>query len=394
MSLVAKESATRPFDGVWQELERRHAWRIQVVENDNPAPAVSLLPFCWSDYDNRQAAAFRERFRLPEVVAGARDDWEALLRLRHWTFVNMVNDTEASLPFVQPLSALDPCALVIASQAGGTFWCSYFSMVLVAAATSMGLATRKLSIDCEHTSDEAGCHHGVVDAWVNRFRKWVMLDPNYDHHYELDGVPLNTEEICRRWQTHRGAGIQAVMGPNCRPIARGRRGKPGEPEACACFWHAIECRNDIFRRDGRGSLYSAVLPVDEARKRQRWYQGKPPKTFEKPQYSDGSWFVTEETAAAYPDLDAAWMTLRTPHKMPYYCRVAFATPCAPFFSHYEVRVDGGQPERVDGLEFPWRLHPGACTIEARTVGVAGWRGAPYRLTVEIADAAGESPQWP
>lgn len=394
MSLAAKESEARPFDEVWRELERRHAWRIRVTENANPAPAVSRLPFCWSDYDNRHATAFRERFRLAEVVAGARDDWEALLRLRHWTFVNMVNDTEACLPFVEPLSALDPFSLVIASQAGGAFWCSYFSMVLVAAATSMGLATRKLSIDCEHNGDEPGCHHGVVDAWVNRFRKWVHLDPNYDHHYELDGIPLNTEEIGRRWQTHRGAGIQAVMGPDCRPIARGRRGKPGEPEACACFWHAIECRNDIFRRDGRGSLYAAVLLVDEARKRQRWYQGKPPRTSEKSQYSDGTWIVTEDPAAAYPDLDAAWMTLRQPHKMPQYCRVQFATPCAPYFSHYEVRVDGGQPERVEGLEYPWRLHPGACAIEARTVGVAGWRGAPYRLAIEIDATAGESPQWP
>ncbi|HOX08957.1 MAG TPA: hypothetical protein PK280_21355, partial [Planctomycetota bacterium] len=113
---------TRPFDEVWREVEGRHGWRVQVVECANPAPAVSRMPFVWSDYDSRHAVAFRERHRLAELVAGARDDWEALLRLRHWTFVNMINGSEASLPLPEAFSALDPAALVAASHAGGTFW--------------------------------------------------------------------------------------------------------------------------------------------------------------------------------------------------------------------------------------------------------------------------------
>jgi hypothetical protein len=79
----------KPFEDVWQELEKRHAWNIRVAEWKNPKPAVSRMPFCWSDYDNRFAAAFRERYRLQEVIAGARDDWAAILRLGHWTFVNV-----------------------------------------------------------------------------------------------------------------------------------------------------------------------------------------------------------------------------------------------------------------------------------------------------------------
>lgn len=385
MNVSSTESGPRPFDEIWRELERRHAWNIRVTACDNPAPAVSRMPYCWSDYDNRYAAAFREKYRLQELINGAADDWEALLRLRHWVFVNMVNDTDASLPGLQPFSSLDPFALLDASRAGGTFWCSHFSMVLVAAATACGLPTRKLSVDCERTRNEKGTHHGVVDAWVNRFRKWVHLDPNYDHHYALNGIPMSTEEIGKRWQTHRGAGIQAVIGPACRPMPRGRRAVPDHAEARACFWHLIQCRNDIFRRDGRGAKDLAVMPVDEARQAQRWHQGSPPNTFERSGYTDGSLILTEDLAEAYPDLDAAWMALLPPHKMPYYCRVRFTTPAAPFFSHYEVTVDNGTPERIEGIEYPWRLHPGTCSIEARTVSVAGWRGAAYRLTLEICD---------
>jgi hypothetical protein len=391
---AGKREGGRQFEDVWSELERRHAWRIEIVGCENPEPAVSRMPFCWSDYDNRDAARFRELYRLEELVDGAADDFEALLRLRHWVFVNMVNDTEACLPFRETFSALDPFALVNASHAGGTFWCSYFSMALVAAAGSLGLAARKLSIDTEHTSEEKGAHHGVVDVWADSLSKWVMLDPNYDHHYELDGVPLNAEEVGRLWQEKRGEGLSAVVGPDRRPVPRARAARPGEPEACGCFWHSIEIRNDVFRRDGRGSKSPAVLLVDDARKKLRWYQGTPPNTFEKSGYADGRLILAEEIADAYPDLDAAWMHLLPPHKMPYYCRVQLSTPCAPFFSHYEVSVDGSAPERLEGVEYPWRLHPGECSIEVRTVSVAGRRGPAYGMRLEVSENSKAAPQWP
>jgi len=389
-----KGGADRPFDDVWRELEARHAWKIQVTAYDNPAPAVSRMPYLWSDYDNRHAVAFRERYHLEELLEGSEDDWEAVLRLRHWVFNNMVNHTNASLPGLEPFSTIDPFALLSACRVGGTFWCSHFAMVFVAAATSMGFVARKLSVDCEHTADEKGCHHGVVDVWVSKFRKWVHLDPNYDHHMEHRGVPLSTEEIGQRWQRHRGEGVQPVVGPQRRPVPRVRRGKPGEPEACACFWHLIECRNDVFRRDGRGSKSMSVLLVDEARKAQRWTQGTPPNTFEKRGYADGTLLITEDPADAYPDADASWMDLLPPHKMPYYCRVQLATPFAPFFSHYQVSVDGGPPERMEGIEYPWRLHPGACSIEVRTVDVAGRRGPAYGMRLDISEDAAATPQWP
>jgi Transglutaminase-like superfamily len=384
----------RPFEDVWCELERRHGWAVQVVEYDNPAPAISRIPFCWSDYDNRRAVAFREKYRLSEVIEGAADEWEALLRLRHWVFINMVNDTNASVSELEPFTILDPFVLLDTSRAGGTFWCSHFSMVFVAAATACGLVARKLSVDCDRTKDERGTHHGVVDVWVNRFRKWVHLDPNYDHHYELDGIPMSTEEVAKCWQTHQGQGLQAVVGPQCRPVDRARQGKDSDHESRALFWHAIECRNDIFRRDGRGSKSQALLMVDEARKSQRWYQCQPPHAVEKEGYADGTLLPIEELADAYPDLDAALMEVRPPHKMPYYCRVGLSTPCSPFFSHYEVTVDGQELERVEGIEYPWRLHPGTCSIEARTVNVAGWRGPVYRIQLKIADNPKLQPEWP
>lgn len=385
---VPAEIPARPFDNVWLELERRHGWRVEVAAYDNPRPAVSRMPFCFQDFDNRFAAEFRVRNRLDEVVAGAKSEWDAILKLRHWVFVQLVNGTDPAVP------GLEPATLLAASRSGGTFFCTHFATVFVAAAAALGIPARKLAVDGEHLPTEASNMHGVADVWVNELRKWVCVDPNYDHHYELDGVPLNAEEVGRRWQTHRGEGIVARVGPENRAVPRARTGIAGKPEACALFWHLIECRNDVFRRDGRGGKPPVVLPLDEARKRQRWYQGKPPKTFEHKRYASGTFLFTEELADAYPDLDAAHFEILPPHKMPYYGRVQFYTPCAPYFSHYEVRVDDGTPERIEGMEYPWRLHPGRCRFEVRTVSVMGRQGPAYSMALEITEDAARQPGWP
>jgi hypothetical protein len=388
MSEATNAGTKRAFDPVWCELERRHGWAIEVSAQDNPRPAMSRIPFCWQDYDNRYALAFREQNHLDEAIDGAEDDWEAILRIRHWVFTNLINGTRASIP------GANPFAVLAAARTGATFFCTHFAYVFVAAAASMGFPARKLGVDAEHKPDEAGNMHGVADVWVNALRKWVCVDPNYDHHYELDGVPLNADEVGRRWQTHRGEGIQALVGPDRREVPRARRGMDGKAEACALFWHHIETRGDVFRRDGHGAKDPTVLLVDDARKQQDWYQGKPPKTFKHKRYEHGTFLITDNVDDAYPDLNAAYFELREPHKMPTYCRLEFYTPCAPNFSHYEIRVDGGEPERIEGREYPWRLHPGACSIEARTVNLAGHRGPPYSMTVAVREDSEKKPEWP
>lgn len=79
----------RVFEETWRALEKNLAWKVTELEVHNPEIGLAKLPYAWQDYDNRRAAEFRERHRLAEVVAGAADDWEAILRLRHWTFTHV-----------------------------------------------------------------------------------------------------------------------------------------------------------------------------------------------------------------------------------------------------------------------------------------------------------------
>ncbi|MBA3708517.1 MAG: hypothetical protein H0W83_06835 [Planctomycetes bacterium] len=379
-------ATSRVFEPVWAELERRHAWRILEDGVDNRKAAVAKLPYAWQDFDNRRAAAFRERHHLDALVAGAADDWEALQRLRNWAFTNIRNGSPS-------FDIADLSLTVDASQAGATWWCTFFAYAFVAAATAMGYTARHLGVDSDHAIDEPSTHHGVADVWVGSLRKWVMMDVNYDAHHELDGIPLSAEEIGKRWQSHRGAGVRAFIGPKRREVPRANgETKAGEPEACGFFWHYIDCDNDIFH--ARFHTNPVIFPVDEARRAAVWYQGPASSGKRHNRYADGTFLTTERIADAYPDIDCVELELQKPGKMPYYTPIRLWTSAAPNFSHHVIRLDGGAPMRFDGIEYPWRLEPGRRSIEVRVVNKAGHEGYAARIAVRIEEDLARPAQWP
>jgi hypothetical protein len=378
-------AGTRAFEAVWNELERRHAWKISELEVDNKPVAVSRFPFVWQDYDNRRAVAFREKHRLAEVIAGASNDWEAILRLRHWTYTHMRDGTPS---FVPP----NPAALVDASLSGATFWCTFFAYAFVAACGSMGIPARHLGIDCEHTADEGSTHHGISDVWSNHLRKWVAVDAHHDSHHEVDGVPLNAEEVGQHWRSHRGVGMKSLIGPTSREVPRARACVPSKHESCGYFWHYIDCEVDLLHQRNQPWPNPVILLVDEERKRQTWYQGPKGKSYKHGRYSDGSFLTTEKFGDAYPDLNCARLSLLEPTK-PYSCRVQFGGG-VPNFQHYVAIIDGESEVRIDGVEYPWRLHPGVNAIEVRAVNTAGVRGPASRIRIRIEDDPKRKPEWP
>ncbi len=380
MGAKPAEGEGRVFDEAWRTLERLHGWQIVEKAIHNPEIGLSHLPFAWQDLDNQRAATFREKHRLGELVADADDDWEALLRLRHWTF----NQVPRGAP---SFSTDDPVAIVDSSHAGATYYCTHLAYTFVAAASSLGYSARHVAVDCEHAAAERSTHHGIADVWVNRFRKWVAVDTTFDAHYELDGLPLNAEELGKRWQTHRGEGIRTFFGPQYREVERARFGKPDVSESCYYFWHYLDTLNDVFHRRNTRWPRPVVLLLDEARKNQTWYMGAPPRTHKHVRYENGTFLMTERFADAYPDLNCTHLIIEKEGDLPHFCRVRFGSTCVPNFSHHQACVDGGPPLRIDGVEYPWQLHPGKCSIEVRAVNRAGVEGPPSRVEVEVQENA-------
>jgi hypothetical protein len=254
---------------------------------------------------------------------------------------------------------------------------------------ALGFVARHLGIDSEHTRDEPSTHHGVADVWVDSLRKWVVMDPKYDVHYLLDGIPLNAEEIGRRWRSHRGGGIQASVGPERRPVT-GANAEclPDSHESRCYFWHYIDAQNDVFHHKAQQWPDPAIFLVDDERKKQTWYQGAPPNAYPHGRYANQSWVVTERYDDAYPDLNCVDLQPSACKLVPMTVRVAFGPTCVPNLSHHLISIDGGSEWRFDGVEFPWRLHGGRCSVTARAVNACGLKGPPSAITVVVDDRSG------
>ncbi len=385
---VAK-SPKRHFEETWSILETRHGWRITEEDVLNPDIKIANVPYAWQDYDNRHAKAFREKHQLEELIEDAASDWEAILRLRHWAFMNL-RDGKPSFP-IQGSRASE---VVDASLSGATFYCTYFAHGFVAAATSVGFLARHLGVDGLRTSEERGTHHGVADVWVDSLRKWVHLDPNYDHHYELNGVPLSAEELGQCWRKNQGEGVKGYVGPERRETHRPRAGLPGKSETACFYWHYIDTLNDVFNRTGRGWPDPVVFLVDEERKKNTWLQGQPPDTFSHGRYSNGTFLQTERYEDAYPDMNCTKLEILKPQKVPYVARMTFGRTYVPNLSHHHARTNGGPIQVIRGEEYPWQLILGTNELEIRAVNLAGREGPPSRIRVRIEEDGSRKPTWP
>jgi hypothetical protein len=385
MTTAASSSKSRQFEKTWAKLEADHGWAITEGVIDNRSIAASRLVYAWQDYDNRRATEFRQRHGLEQLVAGAANDWDAILRLRQWAFTRIKSGTP-SVP------STDPFHIMAASQAGGTFWCTYYAYLFVAACGAMGFCARHLGVDAERDKTGQGTHHGVADVWVNTFRKWAAVDPMYDSHYELNGVPLNAEEVGQRWRAHKGAGIEARVGPERQLVARARPAVPGDHESRAYYWCYIDAESDVFHR--RASLWPnpVVFLIDDERESRTWYQGQPPDAAPHGRYANGSFIQTRRSEDAYPDLNCTRIDLE-PAGLPGSCNATFYSHCAPNFSHYTVRA-GGREFRTESANFAWRLHPGGNTLEVHAVNLAGHAGPPSKVEIHVEPDSRRKAEWP
>ena len=64
-----------------------------------------------------------------------------------------------------------------------------------ACAAAVGLPTRRVHVDTDHTRAEPSTGHAIVEVWLNDPGQWAVFDAMYDCHYEKDGRPLSAVEI-------------------------------------------------------------------------------------------------------------------------------------------------------------------------------------------------------
>ncbi|HUU29621.1 MAG TPA: hypothetical protein VM123_17605 [archaeon] len=354
----------------------RAGFRVRELDFDCPRPVPPRLPFNALDYDDSLLVTLRGRYGLKEVVAGAEDEWQGQLLLKHWVHSRIKNGT----PKVEANNAVE--ILEYAAQ-GKEFWCSYFAITYMQCAQALGWQARKLGLDRYHGAEGLGSkHHGAVEVWSNRFRKWVYIDPQSDLHFERNGVPLSAWEIRSSWLKSRGQGVDHVTGVPPDTVLKNPAviwwDLPDEDETALFFWLYYADNAADWNEEGAARF---IFPQDSANAGLTWYQNdyKNNKSRRHTGYQKGLFLPTDSLEDVYWTVGVVEANLV--EAAPGEISLSLRSWC-PNLRGYEISCSSEVWQPVaDSSRVVWPLKKGSNYLALRTVNKAGVTGPETSLRV-------------
>jgi hypothetical protein len=330
---------------------------------------LDTLPFVESEYskrfkfdsaDNPKLKELRERYKLDEVVAPGKDEFDRQVLLLDWThrqFRKFGKPSTGAKGALEVLKAIDE---------GHSFFCAQYAEVLVSTAASLGWVDRPLALRRHQGVNKVGgsTEHSVTEIWSNQYGKWVMLDPTSNMYLEKDGVPLNAYEIRQEWFYHDGKDLVFVVGKERKayrksdlPIRLGRFENFGdltvEPDELDKYGFTAFIPNTNLMDAGYD--YGAMFMIKDALcDGTQWHTRKVPAN----PATDPYFPIGQASLSLGVESGKLNVTLNT---------------MTPNFERYEARVGNGD-WHTSADKFEWTVKPGANRLEARTVNNFGVTG--------------------
>jgi hypothetical protein len=209
----------------------------------NSAAALPRVAFVYEDPDASPLSRLREEYDLSAVGRDAPSEYEAQLTLGRWVGTRFAHREEG---FPEGYPNFDPVEVLHHAEEGEAYWCEVAAKLTVDAATSLGWPARLI------TASRTGSRwdHAVAELWSNEYRKWYVLDTDYNQVFEVDGRPLSAFELC-----HDGPALSAAGRLRARPFAAEKPGVDRRREELPYFAYVhVDMRNDwLTRRLHKGS---------------------------------------------------------------------------------------------------------------------------------------------
>lgn len=339
---------------------------------------VDCLPVVESGYskrfrfdssENPKLRELRERYRLDDVVAPGKDEFEKQVLLLDWThrqfkkFGRPTTETKGALEVLEAIGE------------GHRFFCTQYGQVLVSAAASLGWIDRPLALRRHQGVNRNGgsTEHTTTEIWSNQHRKWVMLDPTSNLYVEKKGVPLNAWEIRQEWFYHEGKDLVFVVGKE-----RTRYRKADLPIRLGTFEGFGELTFDPDEPDKYGFIgyipntdimdsgfdYGAMFIVKDALcDGTQWHERPLPEN----PATDPYFPLGQAALSLTVERGKLMVSLKT---------------LTPNFQRFEVRQDGGDwKARADVFE--WNVHDGENRLDARTVNGFGVIGPVSTIALAV-----------
>ena len=337
---------------------------------ENPQFRPSQIFFRFEDIASPPFGELSRRFAFAETVKGIEDEFERILRLRHWIFNTLKVD------LTKPGPPMDAISILAQGPSGGPFECSHAMIAQNAVMNSMGYVARCLQPGPgqeENTYIAAG-NHGVNEIWSNKHRKWFISDAEFDGHFEKGGVPLSALEIRDEYLKNDAKDVDLVVGPERKKVKPRLLFSPHSYR-----FVAYELTGDRHTQSGWSSGALAVWE-DEYFKTHTWYRWSTPLGGKAPMH----WALRQNFFVRVAHRD--WIEW-TPNVISMRAEIQGVVARVrlrshtPNFERHEMRRPGGRWEKI-GADFDLKLEGLRVEREFRSVNIAGVTGPVSRLLIE------------
>lgn len=310
---------------------------VSLVRWDNP----DLDPTPEGQRPQSQLQELRSRYDLDAVAAPGRTELERQLRLLDWVHHRWRHDG------LDEPTQRDALSILREVEQGKRFRCVEYSRVLEEVLQAMGYPARSVGLRRQNCSFGTGKGHVVSEAWNNELGQWVLLDGQNNSYWEAHGKPLSAAGV----RAAQAAGTPLKM--VCQPS---RWAKVSQSDWDVYFSHLT---------------YAGVTFVAPTEKLELLFQGSPDRRRQ-----------TSDARTVYPSLGRVHADVElTADKRSLQVVLRHN---APWFSHYELTVDGQPPQRLDQASWLWPLQSGRNRLQVQAVNE---RGVPGPATVIELDYA-------
>lgn len=317
----------------------------------------------FEDYHHPRLKRLRDNYSLDEIVAGETNEFQRILKLRHWVHSRWPIDNDQNF-------SGDAFAILEKAKTGAGFNCSHSMKVQQAVMSAMGYVARYVLVDRDHRDLGKSAHHGVNEVWSNDYAKWVLLDAKYDVHYERDGVPQSALELHEAVRTDGGRGIVQVQGIGRREVPDDEI-RPHEGTKRSYWWVCYPQRQNSFTQPEFAARERMVIFDNEAFRKTTWQRDQGAGLTSHWAYAAGAFVPTADRAQIEWTPGVADLRVRQTAPAELEVQIHSATPN---LKAYAVRLNGGQPQTVAAGRVHWKLRGGENTLQVRTLNLFGVPG--------------------
>lgn len=151
---------------------------------------------------NRQLRLLRSKSNHVQSVYRGKTEFQKMALLKAWVYGKL--DYSFSSPVPNLRNSLE---ILEKTREGVPFLCSSYAALYMQTAQSMGWTARYFFL-----RRPGGLQHAAVEVWSNQYRKWVYIDPTWNIHTELKGVPCSLLELRDQWLRNGGRSLAYIYG--------------------------------------------------------------------------------------------------------------------------------------------------------------------------------------